>query len=194
MIDKTKKGKKYQKDKSQLMILILLVILLIIINLILFTKEVLQPKIQKQKIKQDVANSSNQSIETKQEVEVARSDDEIVQMLKNSNYTERDRIEYYCGEYFKKLELKEYDSAYNMLYDEFKQKYFPTVEEYEEYVKKIYPEEWALDYVDITRQGDIYVLKLTILDVLGTKETEKSQRIVIRENNYNDFDISFQVI
>lgn len=194
MIDKTKKGKKYQKDKIQLMILILLVILLIIINLILFTKEVLQPKIQKQKIKQDVANSSNQSIETKQEVEVARSDDEIVQMLKNSNYTERDRIEYYCGEYFKKLELKEYDSAYNMLYDEFKQKYFPTVEEYEEYVKKIYPEEWALDYVDITRQGDIYVLKLTILDVLGTKETEKSQRIVIRENNYNDFDISFQVI
>lgn len=194
MIDKTKKGKKYQKDKIQLMILILLVILLIIINLILFTKEVLQPKIQKQKIKQDVANSSNQSIETKQEVEVARSDDEIVQMLKNSNYTERDRIEYYCGEYFKKLELKEYDSAYNMLYDEFKQKYFPTVEEYEEYVKKIYPEEWALDYVDITRQGDIYVLKLTILDVLGNKETEKSQRIVIRENNYNDFDISFQVI
>lgn len=194
MIDKTKKGKKYQKDKIQLMILILLVILLIIINLILFTKEVLQPKIQKQKIKQDVANSSNQSIETKQEVEVARSDDEIVQMLKSSNYTERDRIEYYCGEYFKKLELKEYDSAYNMLYDEFKQKYFPTVEEYEEYVKKIYPEEWALDYVDITRQGDIYVLKLTILDVLGTKETEKSQRIVIRENNYNDFDISFQVI
>ena len=103
-------------------------------------------------------------------------------------------MQYYCGQYFKHLEKHEYDAAYNLLYTEFKQNYFPTVEEFEEYVKKTYPEQWALDYDDITRQGDLYVLRLKILDVLGSRENEKIQRIVVRENYYNDFVISFQVI
>ena len=103
-------------------------------------------------------------------------------------------MEYYCGEYFKHLEHKEYDQAYALLYPEFKQNYFPTLEEYETYIKNNYPKSWALEYEDITRQGNIYVLKLKILDILGTKDNEKSQRIVIKENNYNDFVISFQLI
>ena len=103
-------------------------------------------------------------------------------------------MEYYCGEYFKHLEKKEYEEAYNLLYSEFKQNYFPSLEDYEEYVKKTYPSNWALKYEDITRQGNIYVLKLTVIDMFGSKEDEKSQRIVVREDNYNNFVISFQVI
>ena len=107
---------------------------------------------------------------------------------------ERDRIEYYCGEYIKKIEEKDYESAYNLLYPEFKEKYFPILDKYKEYIEKTYPKDFALEYDDITRQGKLYVLRLKVLDVLGNKENEKIQRIVILENDYNNFVLSFQVI
>ena len=171
--------------------LICIVILLIIVNFILYAKIIDKPE-QTQQSKSNYSQSHNtQSLQT-EEVKVAQTNEEIQKKL--SELGERDRMEYYCGEYFKHLEKKEYEDAYNLLYSEFKQNYFPSLEDYEEYVKKTYPSNWALKYEDITRQGNIYVLKLTVIDMFGSKEDEKSQRIVVREDNYNNFVISFQVI
>lgn len=169
------------------LIIIIIIVFLAIISLVIYSKEL--QSVKKQENNGEITISQN---EEKKEVQVPRTDEEIVKYL--STLGERDRMEYYCGEYFKHIEKKEYEAAYNLLYPEFKESYFPTLERYEDYVKKTYPSNWALDYEDITRQGDIYVLKLNVLDVLGSKENEKSQRIVIKENNYNNFSISFQVI
>lgn len=168
-------------------VLVLIILVLIIISLIIVAKKNAKPE-----------SEQTYQIQVKQEekkddsVQVARTDEEIVKKL--STQGERDRMEYYCGEYMKHIENQEYEKAYNMLYSEFKEKYFPTLEEFEEYAKKTYPSEFALDYDDITRQGDIYVLRLRIFDVLGSKNDEKVQRVVVKENNYNDYVISFQVI
>lgn len=183
------------KTNTKLIILILAVVILIILNLIIFSKKIIQPKLQAEKQEQNnvaISQEQNKKKDEQEVVPIVRTDAEIVQML--SGYKERDRMEFYCGEYFRHLLKGEYDAAYNLLYTEFKQQYFPTVEEFEEYAKKTYPTTFALDYDDITRQGDIYVLRLKILDMDGTKDTEKIQRVVIRENNYNDYVISFQVI
>lgn len=181
-----------EKTDTKLLILILAVVVLVIVNLILFTKKFYKPKIEERKANEKIVIAGEEQKKAPVTASVPRTDEEIIKML--SGYGERDRMEYYCGEYFKHLEKHEYDAAYNLLYTEFKQNYFPTVEEFEEYIKKTYPEPWALVYDDITRQGDIYVLRLKILDVLGSKENEKIQRVVVRENNFNDFVISFQVI
>lgn len=125
-------------------------------------------------------------------ITVPTSEEELIRKL--SKMGERDRMEYYCGEYFSHLEKKEYNEAYELLYDEFKKNYFPTVDDFIAYIEKTYPEKWALSYGDITRQGDIYVLKIEILDILGSRDNQKSQRIVIRENTYHDYVLSFQVI
>ena len=170
-------------------VLILIILILIIINLILYLKKEIKTN------QDDTYQLSTVLSEKKQQneqIQIPQTNEEIIKKLSTSN--ERDRMEYYCGEYFKHIEKHEYEQAYNLLYTEFKQKYFPTIEEFEEYVKKTYPKAWALDYDDITRQGDIYVLRLKIYDVLGSRENEKIQRIVIKENYYNDFVISFQVI
>ena len=185
-------SKVNKKIDVKLLILILIVIVLIIINLILYTKKSLQPSLEIEKANETIVIAGEENVKTPQPVHVPQTDEEIIAML--AGYKERDRIEYYCGQYFKHLERHEYDAAYNLLYTEFKQNYFPTVEEFEEYVKNTYPAQWALDYDDITRQGDIYVLRLKILDVLGSRENEKIQRLVVKENYYNDFVISFQVI
>lgn len=175
-------------EKKQIIIIIVLLIL-VIISLILYSKNVVEDN-EKNNINNKTTISESE--EKAQTVEVPKTNEEIIKKLSTLN--ERDRMEYYCGEYFKHIEKHEYEQAYNLLYTEFKQKYFPTIEEFEEYVKKTYPKAWALDYDDITRQGDIYVLRLKIYDVLGSRENEKIQRIVIKENYYNDFVISFQVI
>lgn len=123
---------------------------------------------------------------------VARTDEEIIKKL--STLGEWDRMDYYCGEYFKYLVDKNYESAYNLLYPEFKEKYFPTLDDYTKYIEKTYPNGFSWTDEDITRQGNVYVLKVKILDTKGTRDNEKSQRIVLKENNYNDYIISFQVI
>ena len=184
-------SKLQTKIEFKYLILILIVIMLIIINLILFAKKIVIPKQQQEK-KYQLTTVVKEKEKSTQTITVPQTDEELIKRL--STLGERDRMEYYCGVYFKYLENKEYEKAYNLLYTEFKTKYFPTIEEYEQYIQKTYPQTWALEYDDITRQGSIYVLKLKILDILGSKENEKSQRIVIKENSYNNFVISFQVI
>lgn len=183
-------GKLDKKD----IILIITIVILIIVNLTVYLKKVLIPK-QGNELSTDQSSTvvaKSEKKENSQTVEVPKTNEEIVKKL--ATLGERDRMEYYCGVYFKHIEKKEYDEAYKLLYPEFKQKYFPTIEEYEQYIQKTYPKNWALEYDDITRQGSIYVLRLKILDILGSKDNEKVQRIVVKENNYNDFVISFQVI
>lgn len=173
-------------------ILVIIVLFLIIVTLILYLKNIVIPKQNKEKTYQLATVISKEEKEN-QQVSVPQTDEEITKYL--STLGERDRMQYYCGEYIKHLKHKEYEQAYNMLYTEFKQNYFPTIEEYEEYVKKFYPEYFALQYDDITRQGDIYVLRLKIIDAMNSEKSEEEniQRVVIKEYNYNDFVISFQV-
>ena len=174
-----------ENKKKVYIILTIILIIFIIVNLILYRNKTKEPTYT-------LPQTNQQKDEKAEQVEVPKTEEEIVKKL--SVLGERDRMEYYCGVYFKHLEKKEYEEAYNLLYPEFKNNYFPTLEQYQEYIEKTYPKVWALEYDDITRQGYIYVLKLKIDDVLGSKENQKSQRIVVKENNYNDFVISFQVI
>ena len=174
-------------------ILIIIILVLIAVNLMIYYIEVREPQYMMQQIESTTTSENKEKKKEETEtVEIPKTQEEIIKKL--ATLGERDRMEYYCGQYFKHLEKKEYEEAYKLLYPEFKEKYFPTLEEYEVYVQNFYPTKFALIYDDITRQGDIYVLKLKILDILGSKEDEKAQRIVIKENNYNNFVVSFQVI
>lgn len=180
--------KMQRKLKKRDVFLIIAILVLVIINLIVFVKEYAKPKLHNQGNPGKISTVKSE----KEEAIVPKNDEELI--LKLSKMKERDRIEYYCGEYIKKIEQKDYESAYNLLYPEFKEKYFPTLTSFKEYIEKTYPKDFALDYDDITRQGKIYVLRLKILDILGSKENEKIQRVVILENDYNNFVLSFQVI
>ena len=174
-------------------ILISIILILIIVNLMLYLKEILIPKQQEQENEYKISTTIEEDTKKNtQTINIPKTDEEIIKKL--STLGERDRMEYYCGVYFKHLEKKEYEEAYSLLYKDFKEKYFPTIESYKEYVSKIYPQNMVLEYNDITRQGSIYVLRLDVIDILKTSEEKFSQRIVIKENTYNDFVISFQVI
>ncbi len=190
-----------RKISKKYIILILCIVLLIILNLILVAKNFMDDKNKKQS-EGTITHSVNKK-EDNSDIKLQRSKDDIVEYL--SGLDERSRMEYYCGEYLKHLKYKEYEEAYKLLYSEFKDKYFPTLEEYKEYVESFYPSFFAVQYDDIDRQGDIYVVRLKIIDATNSKSNNSNnesneenddipiQRFVIKENDFNDFVMSFQI-
>ena len=93
------------------------------------------------------------------------------------------------------IESGDYQSAYNLLYDGFKQNYFPTLDKFVTYVQSNYPKNIVVEYTNIEREGTVFILTVKIRDALNdTTQTEVSeQQVVITENNVNDFKLSFAV-
>lgn len=109
---------------------------------------------------------------------------------------ERERMETYFAEYISHVEKKEYEQAYILLNKDFRDKYFPTLEDYTKYMKEKYPTMILVTYNDIERQGNYYILYTTISNPLNGRKDEKAfeQRIVVHERNFNDFELSFNVL
>lgn len=167
------------KEKIKLFDISITIILvfMIIINLILCIN-ILEKKSDVNIVNNIINNNTNEEISKDQQLQ---------------SMGERDRMEFYFSEYATYIEDGEYEKAYDLLYPEFKTNYFPTLEQFEEYAKKTYPEFMTFSYNNIERQGYIYVLNIDIIDV-DNKENKKSHRVVIQENDFNDFVLSFQVI
>ena len=107
---------------------------------------------------------------------------------------ERSRIERYFGKFINAIENKNYSSAYSMLNDSFKNTYFATQEAFEQYVSTKYPSEFiVVEYENIERQGELYVLTVSIDDGINQQFEKFEQRVVVRENGINDYTLSFQV-
>ena len=107
--------------------------------------------------------------------------------------SEQKRIEYYTSEFIKALEARNTSYAYKMLNADFKKNYFNTEEAFEEYIKKYFPKETSVKYNNMERLGDIYVLDLEIKDILSSDPNNFNCYIVVKENDYNDFELSFSV-
>ena len=132
---------------------------------------------------------------TQEEISVAL-EKEINDMEINTvaSLNERDRIEYYVAKFVEAIEEKDYEKAYDMLYDDFKENYFPTLSSFEEYAESKFSKVLSLDHTNFERNGDYYILWITMSDPLSGKNSGKDINFVVRENSLNDFDLSFSVI
>lgn len=132
---------------------------------------------------------------TQEEISVAL-EKEIDEMEINTvaSLNERDRIEYYVSKFVEAIEEKDYEKAYDMLYDDFKENYFPTLSSFEEYAESKFSKVLSLDHTNFERNGDYYILWITMSDPLSGKSSSKDMNFVVRENALNDFDLSFSVI
>ena len=168
------------KKKNQKYIIIILVVFLVLLAIILQT------------------NSKKSSVEyedyepTPEEVE-SMEQDSITSALEDME--ERDRMEYYFGIFLHYMENEEYEEAYELLYPEFKENYFPTLDKFTEYAQNTFSDMMDIEHENIERNGEVYVLWINIADAINGKPGEKKQmNVVIKENDYNDFVMSFSVI
>ena len=165
---------KLKKNKKLIIILVILLVLLIIVNIIL-------------ELSNKPEEISEEEILAKQEQEIAEN--------KLSQDGEIDRIEYYLSEFIANIENKNWTKAYELLYDEFKNNYFPTENSFQKYCQLYFPQILDVQADNIERINNIYVIETTIADLVnGNKKTGKiNMYFVIKENDLNDFDLSFSV-
>lgn len=146
-------------------------------------------------IKVSTPNKTDYANMTEEEFQVAI--DEKIESMRDGELGvmgERDRMEYYVKSFIDAIENKEYDEAYDMLYDEFKNNYFPTIDDFENYCLKKFPKFCDVEHTNIERNGDVYVLWVTLSDALAGKQSAVEINFVIQENDLNDFVMSFTVI
>jgi hypothetical protein len=106
--------------------------------------------------------------------------------------SESQRVHFYISKYMKYIEDKKYEEAYNLLYSEFKNTYFASLDSYIEYVKEKYPVVIGITYTNLTREGYYYIETLQIQDLFN-EEKSFNQIVVLKEYGFNDFVLSFQV-
>lgn len=166
---------KLKKNKKTIIILIIVLVLLILTSII-------------------VSLTDNKKEELSSEELIEKQENEAT-VSKLSEKSEQTRIEYYLMEFIEAIEQKEFKKAYKMLYDEFKNNYFSTEASFEEYCEQYFPMTMEVKANNIERINNIYVLETTINDLInGSKNSNKTMvYFVIRENNLNDFNLSFDI-
>ena len=168
------------QEKIKMILLISFLSLLTIINIIVGISKFSK----KDNTQNNVEENMNIENENKEVIE---------EQIDIYTMTEGDRIRNYLSTYMSYLEKDEYQKAYDLLYPEFKQNYFKTLEEFENYIEERYPMFITYNQDDIQRQVNYFILEITILSDSDDKENF-SQRFVIYENGINDFVLSFEVI
>ena len=116
----------------------------------------------------------------------------VTENVIQTEYTEETKtqaIENIVGEMGERNRCK----AYNVLNPTFKENNFDTLEKFTNYVVNKYPKDIVIDYSDIDRQAPYFVLYTTIDDGSDDSFVAFDQRIVVKENGSNDFEISFQI-
>ncbi len=188
-----------EKKKIVYIVLIIIILLLIAINLIVFINNYFgkDNTISNNEIVNNEISNENREVEINTNyATVSNEVDEENRTNKIASLSERLRMETYFGQYISYIESKDYQSAYNLLYDGFKQSYFPTLEEFIAYCQNNYPNNIAVEYTGIDREGTIFILKVKLRNPLtdSTQTDVPEQQVVIIENDINDFKLSFQVM
>ena len=110
--------------------------------------------------------------------------------------------------FFEDIENEDYQKAYDVLNEDFRNTYFPNIEEFTTYVQKYFSSSnLGITYDNIERlgnnkTGNMYVVWIYIrnlLDLYKTdeqRETEETNYInfVILEHDYNNYEMSFSVV
>ena len=168
--------KKNNKPIIFCIIVVVIIIIIVIVKMVSNNKKVDYSKLSDEELDIIVANKIQD-----------------INKIDLSNLNERERMEYYVSEFITAIENKNYETAYQMLNDDFKNHYFPNYSDFEEYAKNKFPSNIALNHTNIERNGDIYVLWVTVANQLAGKKSGMDINFVIKENDLNDFELSFSV-
>lgn len=134
--------------------------------------------------------------------EMIEADREAAKLARIEKMNERDRMEYYYGIFLDYVKMKNYEAAYELLYDGFKENYFPTLETFKKYMELRYNSNMSVTYTNIERNGDLYILWATVADLSEKAEFVDnivgyrtfSINVVIQEYDFNDYKLSFSIL
>lgn len=180
-----------KKQKKQIKLIHLLMTLVIIVFILLLTGiySIFEGKHNNEVEKTEESNVS--VVIDSEEILKSSEDDEFKKLIEMK---ERDRIEYYISNFIRDIEEKRYQEAYSVLNNDFKKNYFSTIKHFKEYAETKFTTMMDIKYTNFERNGQIYVSWLTMTDAInGGKDSGEEMNFVVKENNFNDFELSFSI-
>lgn len=179
-------------DKTTILLFVIALVLTAT-SIFIYMNKILEPTLHNKEIIAEYEKNKKAEIGIEEE-EIVTQPTEEYRILELKSMSEADRIYEYFSEYMRCIDLEDYAKAYTYLYPEFKQTYFKTQEQFEEYAKRAYPQYMGIQYEDIDRQGTYYILTVYIYDAIAeTIEMYVEQKFVIYENEIGEFVLSFQI-
>ena len=93
----------------------------------------------------------------------------------------------------KMINIKDYESAYNLLSDGFKVNYFPTLNDFENYIKNNFYEYSNVTFDEYTTEGEIVIYKVKIHGVQNNRDVVMNKTIIMKLGTGTDFEMSFDL-
>ena len=187
--------RKKKNNNIKYIIAIIVISIIMMINLVIIIKLTKKPSSTAQT--SNTINSTASS-ESNTEEEESQSRDEEVR-----NLSETIRMKRYIGFFLEDIENGDYQSAYDVLNEDFKKTYFTNLEEFKNYADKNFNSSiMTLTYDNVERlgnskTGNMYVVWVTISNMFQEKlqDDEKlpQTNFVIIEYDYNKYEMSFSV-
>ncbi len=185
--------KQKKNNNIKYIVAIILIAIIMIINLIVIIRLTKKPKSANQ-ANNPISSESNK--DDTEEDSGSREDD--VKSL-----PETLRIKRYIGFFLEDIENGDYQSAYDVLNEDFKKTYFTNLDEFKEYADKNFNSSiMTLTYDNVERlgnskTGNMYVVWVTISNMFQSKlkdgEKLPQTNFVIIEYDYNKYEMSFSV-
>lgn len=193
-MNKRKKSRTIEIDAT-LILLVIIFLVTIAVNLKVLIDKFIAPATSNKLIARKYEELIEERDSKLAELRKIKNSDEIYQeeLAEVKKMAEKKRMTFYFSKFITYIEEKDYGKAYSILYDEFKQNYFPTYESFKEYAEKKYPDFMRIEHTYMSRQGEYYILTVDIYDLLTNKLVEEQQRYVIKENDFYDYALSFEV-
>lgn len=181
--------------KIKNIILAIVVLVLIAINLILYIDNHKVSKQENELIEntENVVVSDNETI--KQNVIVSTASQKIDAGVRNkvSKMNEGSRMKYYVSQFIEYSCKENYDGAYALLNENFRNTYFKDKQTFIDYFKNRYPKTPSINYKSVDRKGEIFTVEIKVTDDSNKNFKEIEESFVIREKAANNYTISFAV-
>lgn len=101
------------------------------------------------------------------------------------------KVAYNINKWIKMLNNRDYNAAYNVLDETFRNENFGSIEKFEEYMRQYFPAHYTIEYGETTKEEDNYIQKITLKDVTGEDTREIQRTIIMRLKDETDFVMSF---
>ena len=93
----------------------------------------------------------------------------------------------------KKINEKKYSEVYKRLAPEYKEQYFKTLDEFEQYFKEYFPQTFSIKHSNFEAIGDYYVLEVDIISNNLNEDIKNKKELyfVFKEYDFDDYVFSF---
>lgn len=117
--------------------------------------------------------------------------EEYISNYNSASFKEKNELN--IKRFIKMINNKDYKSAYNCLNNGFKENYFKTINEFENYINNTFYKYNSITFDIFSTEGDIGIYKININGVQNDRDVTLTKTIIMKLGTGTDFEMSFDV-